>query len=938
MKMVKKILSVVMALLIILSAGIISSEERVSAASDQHGLTVIPWDVLGPALDEHLSEVSGLSYWTMMCAGYVGDALNKVYRNTGFSSANTTVSELHRMFEERGITVVAEGTSTGLPALAQPGDIIIYYVGAYQAYDWNTDKGTVHVAILGDNGQLYHSFDSSAWNNSGPTKGPSFYDWAVGNIQYNKNYDRWRIYRGITPPERGSLELKKSVACDADLVAIAPISYSLGGAEYTVYTDEEQTEIVGILTTDKSGASNVLTDLEAGVYYAKETKAPNGFALDPDLYSVELLPGETAIFEVEDRPMFDPINLLLKKEAVDKGNDHPIEGAIFEVSYYDGIYWDVEGIEPLRTWKFKTDAEGKICFSDRYYVGGDELFRSESGNPVGLIGSYLIREIEAPEGYALNSLIHYAWVRENGKDIEEGGTYFNPPTVLEDSVTGSLRIRKVEAGTEKKKVIPGVSFQLHQIIGEDRIDLGEYVTDKRGEIFIGQLPLGKYELVEKDTAHGYLVNEDPIEIEISGEETYQLVLENEKIPELKTSLTDRNNGEKDVAVAEKIQLTDKLDYRHLIPGEEYLIRAQLIRKSDSAVLDQKNLTFTPDQAEGSLEVDFETERKGLEGESLIACCHLLHKGRAILSHYDYEDEEQTFSIPRIGTQADIDAGKSSLREGKLTLVDRVSYSNLIVGKEYRLEGRLMDKETGLPLVIEGEEIIGSVTFTPEQTEGEVDMIFSLDSRGLEGLDLVVFEDLYREDKLVAIHADIEDEEQTVKIPKIATVASIRGKRSSPAQQSVKITDRVSYANLQPGKEYLMKGVVMDKLTGQVLIVDGQEVRAEKAFIPDKAEGQLEMTFTFNGEQLGGRELVVFEECLAEGRLLAFHKDLSDEGQTVTLEEVPSEDLPTDKKKPKDHSPNTGDRAIRVETILLILSLFVLIGLGLFRRMKVNNIE
>ena len=159
-------------------------------------------------------------------------------------------------------------------------------------------------------------------------------------------------------------------------------------------------------------------------------------------------------------------------------------------------------------------------------------------------------------------------------------------------------------------------------------------------------------------------------------------------------------------------------------------------------------------------------------------------------------------IPEIGTQATACGEKEIYATEVFTLTDTVSYKHLSPGKEYVLKGVLMDKSTGKPLVIDGEEIRSETVFTPDAPTGEAIVEFIFDSKYIkEDTDIVVFESLYKDGKELAVHADIEDEGQTVKvkIPEIRTQATADGKKEITANSRVKIEDVVSYNNLTPGK-------------------------------------------------------------------------------------------------------------------------------------------
>lgn len=94
----------------------------------------------------------------------------------------------------------------------------------------------------------------------------------------------------------------------------------------------------------------------------------------------------------------------------------------------------------------------------------------------------------------------------------------------------------------------------------------------------------------------------------------------------------------------------------------------------------------------------------------------------------------------------------------------VEYKHLVPGKEYKIVGTLMDKSTGKPFEIDGKDVTSEVTFTPEKSNGKVTVLFTFDSKYIKSdTDIVVFESLYKDGNELAIHADIEDEGQTVTI-------------------------------------------------------------------------------------------------------------------------------------------------------------------------------
>ena len=258
-------------------------------------------------------------------------------------------------------------------------------------------------------------------------------------------------------------------------------------------------------------------------------------------------------------------------------------------------------------------------------------------------------------------------------------------------------------------------------------------------------------------------------------------------------------------------------------------------------------------------------------------------------------------IPKLKTTATIDGKKEVGTTEVFTLEDVVEYKHLVPGKEYTVKGVLMDKATGEPLLIDEKEIRSETTFTPDEPTGEVIVSFEFDARYIKkDTDIVVFESLYSENKELAVHAEIDDEGQTVtvKIPKIGTKASIEGKKKFTTNGDITIDDVVSYKHLTAGKEYTIKGVLMDKSTGKQFLVDGKEVCSEVTFTPETADGEVTVSFTFDGSVITkDTEIVVFETLYRDETEIAVHADIEDKAQTVTIH-----------PQPEPEKPQTGDNS------------------------------
>lgn len=250
---------------------------------------------------------------------------------------------------------------------------------------------------------------------------------------------------------------------------------------------------------------------------------------------------------------------------------------------------------------------------------------------------------------------------------------------------------------------------------------------------------------------------------------------------------------------------------------------------------------------------------------------------------------------------------------EVTILDEFFYKNLIPGKEYTAKGTLMDKETNKPLKVDGKEVTGETTFTPEEPDGSVVITFTFNGSALKGKSTVAFETLYLGDKEVLVHADIDDEDQTIHFPDGYTTAldSETKEHVSNADAEVTILDEFFYKNLVPGQKYTVKGTLMDKGTGKALIADGKEVTAEASFTPEEADGSIVISFTFNGSALEGRTTVAFEKLYMGDKEVLVHEDLDDGDQTVHFPEVRT--TATDKKD-GDHKLATSGKVTVVDHV------------------------
>ena len=255
-------------------------------------------------------------------------------------------------------------------------------------------------------------------------------------------------------------------------------------------------------------------------------------------------------------------------------------------------------------------------------------------------------------------------------------------------------------------------------------------------------------------------------------------------------------------------------------------------------------------------------------------------------------DDQYEGVPEIGTTATVDGEHTAEPAGEVTITDVVTYKNLKANQTYKLSGILMDKSTGEPLLINEQQITAELEFTPTTSEGTVELTYTFDASALAGKAVVVFEDLYQGENVVASHADITDEGQTITFgkPAIGTTATIDGEKTAVPAEQITITDTVEYSGLTAGQEYKLTGVLMDKETGEPLLIgEGEEqtqVTSEATFTPAESSGAIEVLFTFDASVLTGKAVVVFETLYIGEEEVTSHTDIEDEGQTVTFVEGP----------------------------------------------------
>ena len=374
------------------------------------------------------------------------------------------------------------------------------------------------------------------------------------------------------------------------------------------------------------------------------------------------------------------------------------------------------------------------------------------------------------------------------------------------------------------------------------------------------------------------------------------------IPLIFTSVKDKDTDSHMSLAGSDVTLTDTVAYRNLVPGKTYTISGTLMnqRTGKAVTVNGKAVTssadFTPDTADGETKVDFRFNTKGLDDTTVVVFEKMFYGKAVIAAHEDINDKGQTIYIPSVKTTA-IDkktATKLTLAEKDIHIVDKVAYRNLVPGETYKVTGTAIDKTTGEALKDDaGADVTATATFKAKKANGTVDVEFVFDGSTLAGKTVVMYENIYYNNKLVGVHADISDEAQIIYVPSVKTTATDTKTETklTYAEKDIKITDTVEYTNLIPGKTYKVTGTAVDKKTGKVIKdADGKAVTSEAEITPETADGKVDVDFIFDGSNLAGKTIVMFEEIRYEGKLIGVHADINDEAQTIYVPAIATEAL------------------------------------------------
>ena len=687
-------------------------------------------------------------------------------------------------------------------------------------------------------------------------------------------------------------------------------------------------EVVKTLVTDSEGKASTADDLlPYGEYILHESATNESMLLTAPDQTV-LVEDDGIIYEFV---MADEVargGVLVEKRDLESGLLTPLGGAsldgtLFEITNksINAVYVNGALYQP-----------GEVCATIEVVDG-----IAQTDARALPYGTYQMVESKPGEGYLhTDQIVRSFQIRQDGQVVE----YRDGDAAYNQVIRGDLQFVKVgEGGESNMHRFANVAFKLtSQTTGETHM----VVTDENGEVrtttewnphsqntngndgvedesawddhngtWFGlttedwmvdvqdelcALPYDQYTLEELPCAGnaGYELVKVP-NITISRNNTVielgTIDDQFEGVPEIGTTATV--DGEHTAEPTGEVTIVDTVAYKNLKVGQTYKLNGVLMDKSTGEPLlvgEQQvtaELEFTPDSPDGTVELTYTLDASAFAGKVVVVFEDLYQGETLVASHADLEDGGQTitFGQPEIGTTATINGEKTAQPAEQITITDTVEYSGLTIGQEYKLVGVLMDKSTGEPLLIGEEQVTSEATFTPAETNGTIDVLFTFDATGLEGKDLVVFEKLFQGETEIASHEDLEDEGQTVtfvETPEIGTTATVDGQHTADPIGEITIVDVVEYTGLNPGQTYTVSGILMDKGTGEALLVDGVEITAETEFVAEESSGTVELTYTIDASTQAGTTIVVFETLYSDGVEIATHADINDEDQTIII--------------------------------------------------------
>ena len=684
------------------------------------------------------------------------------------------------------------------------------------------------------------------------------------------------------------------------------------GAEFQVYlkssgsyTKAKESERDNLICDEYGFAET--KDLPYGTYTVHQTKGWNGTEFIADFYVFISENNKTYKYLINNASLESYVKIV--KVDSETGKQIPYAGAEFQI-------YDSNGNKVTMKYTYPNVTE-----IDTFYTNSDGYLITPETLPYGK--GYSVVEVQAPYGYLLDSTPVYFDItsentsEENGVTIvktekkntpqkgtitvEKTGEIFSNVTAIGGGYTdengNDIALTTIY---QPEYSVRGLSGAVFEIYADENITTPDgtvrytkdtlvdtITTGKKGTATSKQLYLGRYRVVETVAPYGTVANPEPhtVELTYSGQ--------NEKVTN--TSISFTNDRQKvEIDLTKVLEQNEKFN----IGSNDEILNVSFGLYADED-LKASNGTVIPKN--GLIEIISCDEKGKAQFTTDIPIGSYYVKEISTDSHYILSDKKYPVAFEYAGQ--DVATVHISVNDGE-PIENKIIYGTI--------KGLKIDRETG-------ENIAGalfglfSITET-KFTEETAIMTAESNEGGIFEFTYVPYgEYIVRELKpaegylpneenyTVTISKNKEIIEITVendKIPELGTTATIDGKKEFTVNGDITIDDVVSYKHLTTGKEYTISGVLMDKATGKAFLVDGKEVCSEVTFTPETADGEVTVSFTFDGSVITKEtEIVAFETLYREGTEIAVHADIEDENQTVTIH-----------PQPEPEKPQTGDNS------------------------------
>ena len=644
--------------------------------------------------------------------------------------------------------------------------------------------------------------------------------------------------------------------------------------------------------------------------------------------------------------------------------------------------------------------------ADKYKVSGDSFYTQDGKNVLPL-GTLTVEETKSPSGYLLAGAymqadgseeqikgMYLTQITEDGDLAVLSGS--NQYHVSDKVIRGGVKIQKRDLETGDTKAQGGATLKdtTFEIISlNDNTVLVEGKLYKKNEVVktiytdiegiastsAGLLPYGKFRLSEQKPPEGYLTEgakEIDFEITENGkivdltDEAHSIYNQikrgdiegvkigagsHKRLADVPFRITSKMTGESHIVVTD-----DNGQFSTASNWASHKHNTNAGKTSEDGVWFG---TSEPDDSKGALLYDTyiieELRCESNKGFKLIPPFEIVISRNKVVVDLGTLTDEYEKEITIHTTATSKDGEKNILAGKKVTIIDTVKLDGLIKGTKYQLKGWQMLKEENAELLINGKRVENDYTFVADDEAMKVEIAYTFNASALGSKNLVTFEELYdlsnpEEPVKVAEHKDIEDDGQTVLITesiiKIHTTATDKdGKKEIEAGKDVTIVDTVKLEGLEVGTKYQLVGWQMLKDENAELIINDKRVENDYIFTSDSETMEVKIAFTFDASALGGKQLVTFEKLYDlsnpdEPIKVTEHKDIEDDGQTVTIKEAPETPTPEEPEKPtppdtptKTDSPKTGDNTNLYGLIaMLCISGAGLTGTYFFKRRKMKK--